>query len=69
MELFGDPRCKHTQEQIQLTHKMCNTLYCWFGEDKFTKQHELDGLMLSMFMFYRQIEHKTTHKWKDPNLQ
>ena len=68
MELFGDQDVNIPQEQIQLTHKMCNTLYCWFGEDKFTNQHELDGLMLSMFMFYRQIEHKLPYKWKDPKL-
>ena len=68
MELFGDQDVNIPQEQIQLTHKMCNTLYCWFGEDKFTNQHDLDGLMLSMFMFYRQIEHKLPYKWKDPKL-
>ena len=58
LELFSDPRYKHTQEQIQLTHKMCNTVYCWFGENKFTNKIELDDLMINMFMFYRQIEHK-----------
>lgn len=68
MELFGDNDVHIPEEQIQLTHKMCNTLYCWLGEDKFTNQHELDNLMLSMFMFYRQIEHKLPYRWKDPKL-
>jgi len=29
---------------------------------------ELDDLMINMFMFYRQIEHKLPYKWKDPKL-
>ena len=68
MELFGDLDTTIPDEQIQLTNKMCNTVYCWFGEDKFTNQHDLDALMLSMFMFYRQIEHKLPYNWKDPRL-
>tara|TARA_Y100000361_G_C11153340_1_gene342575 strand:+ start:1317 stop:2108 length:792 start_codon:yes stop_codon:yes gene_type:complete len=68
MELFGDLDTAIPDEQIQLTNKMCNTVYCWFGEDKFTNQHDLDALMLQMFMFYRQIEHKLPYKWKDPKL-
>ena len=68
LELFGDNDINIPQEQIQLTHKMCNTVYCWLGEDKFSNQHDLDNLMLSMFMFYRQIQHKIPYAWKDPKL-
>lgn len=68
LELFGDNDVHIPEEQIQLTHKMCNTVYCWLGEDKFTNQHELDNLMLSMFLFYRQIAHKIPFNWKDPRL-
>ena len=68
LELFGDNDVNIPQDQIQLTHKMCNTVYCWLGEDKFTNQHELDNLMLSMFMFYRQIAHKIPFDWRDPRL-
>ena len=68
LELFSDQDINIPQEQIQLTHKMCNTVYCWFGENKFTNKIELDDLMINMFMFYRQIEHKLPYKWKDPKL-
>ena len=68
MELFGDNDINIPAEQIQLTSKMCNTVYCWLGEDRYTNQHEMDNLMLSMFMFYRQIQHKISYKWKDPKL-
>lgn len=68
LELFGDNDVNIPVEQIQLTHKMCNTVYCWLGEDKYTNQHDLDNLMISMYMFYRQVQHKIPYQWKDPKL-
>ena len=68
LELFGDNDVNIPQDQIQLTHKMCNTLYAWFGEDKFATQLDLDNLYMMMFMFYKQVEHKIPYDWKDPRL-
>ena len=68
LELFGDRDIDIPAEQIQLTNKMCNTVYCWLGDDKFTNQHDLDNLMISMFMFYRDIQHKIPFEWRDPRL-
>lgn len=68
LELFGDNDINIPPEQIQLTNKMCNTVYCWLDDDKFSNQHELENLMLSMFMFYREISHKLPYQWKDPRL-
>ena len=68
MELFGDNDVNIPEDQIQLTHKMCNTLYAWFGDNKFTSKVDLDNLLMMMFMFYRQVEHKIPYAWKDPKL-
>jgi hypothetical protein len=68
LEVFADNDVNVPADHLICTNVMRNTLCGWFGEDRFTTTIEQENLMMSLFMFYRQIMHKIPYQWKDPKL-
>ena len=68
LEVFVDNDVNVPDDHLICTNKMRNTLCGWFGDDQFVTPEEQNNLMMTLFMFYRQIMHKVPYKWKDPRL-
>jgi len=68
LEVFADNDVNVPEDHLICTNVMRNTLCGWFGEDQFTTTVEQENLMMTLFMFYRQIMHKVPYQWKDPKL-
>jgi hypothetical protein len=64
MELWLDNDIEVPADQIQLTSKMANGVYCWLGDDIPCGNTG----WRNMFRFYNKISHKLPAQWGDPKL-